>query len=78
MFAVFWVIFEYLRSFIFTGFPWNLAGYSLSYSLVLIQITSKISIYGLSFYIIYIFSGFSFYFINKTKEFKRHIFIVLI
>ena len=78
MFAVFWVIFEYLRSFIFTGFPWNLAGYSLSYSLVLIQITTKISIYGLSFYIIYIFSGFSFYFINKTKEFKRHIFIVLI
>jgi apolipoprotein N-acyltransferase len=74
-FALAWIIFEYIRSFIFTGFPWNLAGYSLSFSLTLVQIASKISLYGISFIIIYIFSGFAFYFIGKKQDFKIHIFL---
>jgi apolipoprotein N-acyltransferase len=78
VFAVTWIIFEYVRSFIFTGFPWNLAGYSLSFSLTLIQIASKISIYGISFIIIYIFSGFAFYFIGKKQDFKIHVFLSFI
>ncbi len=78
IFAIIWVLFEYLRSFIFTGFPWNLAGYSLSFSYIPIQIISKISIYGLSFCIIYIFSGFIFYFIAKKEDFIRHIIISIL
>jgi apolipoprotein N-acyltransferase len=78
IFAISWILFEYIRSFIFTGFPWNLAGYSLSFSYIPIQIISKIGIYGLSFCIIYIFSGFVFYFINKKNEFKQHIIISFI
>ena len=27
-FAMLWTVFEYLRGHVFTGFPWNLIGYS--------------------------------------------------
>ncbi len=54
VFCVVWVFFEWLRSWIFTGLPWNLLGYALSFSEILIQVTSIVSIYGLSFVVIYI------------------------
>jgi apolipoprotein N-acyltransferase len=46
--AVIWVFFEFLRSTLFTGFPWNLLGYSLLFSLPLSQAASVVGIYGLS------------------------------
>jgi len=46
--AVIWVFFEYLRSILFTGFPWNLLGYSFLFSLPLSQFASIVGIYGLS------------------------------
>ncbi len=51
-FASLWVIFEWIRSFIFTGFPWNLLGYSLSFCPKLIQIASIIGSYGVSLLVI--------------------------
>lgn len=48
IFAIFWVIFEWLRGHLFTGFPWNLAGYAWSFSAYFYQIASIIGIYGLS------------------------------
>jgi apolipoprotein N-acyltransferase len=47
-FPVFWVGFEYLRSFLFTGFPWELLGYSQYRRLHLIQISDIFGVYGLS------------------------------
>lgn len=51
--AVSWVVFEYVRGHIFTGFPWNLMGYAWSGgfpgSIAVLQITSAVGIYGLSF-----------------------------
>ncbi|SNZ08495.1 Apolipoprotein N-acyltransferase [Persephonella hydrogeniphila] len=45
-----WVFLEIIREFIpFTGFPWNLMGYTLSYINPVAQITSIGSIYSLSF-----------------------------
>ena len=52
-FASFFTISEVARSYLFTGFPWNLIGYSLSSSLEMLQITSIIGIFGLSFLVVF-------------------------
>ena len=46
-FAASWSIFEILRSFLFTGFPWNLISYSWSWSISFIQILSIVGPFGL-------------------------------
>ena len=51
-FSAFWVIFEWIRSFIFTGFPWNLLGSSLAFSDILIQPASVFGTYGLSLFVL--------------------------
>jgi len=43
-----WVTLEYIRSFIFSGFPWELLGYSQYNRLQLIQISDILGVYGLS------------------------------
>ena len=48
MVPVCWVALEYLRSFIFTGFPWELIGYSQYNRLQLIQISDIFGVYGIS------------------------------
>lgn len=53
-FAIFWTICEYLRGIIFTGFPWNLIGYT-SYDIpYFAQIADIFGIYGVSFILILI------------------------
>lgn len=47
-FSALWVIFEWIRSFIFTGFPWNLLGTTLAFSPQTMQLASVIGTYGLS------------------------------
>ncbi len=46
------VIFEWIRSWLFTGFPWNLLGTTLAFNLNLIQFSSVVGTYGLSFLMI--------------------------
>jgi len=48
MVPICWVALEYLRSFIFSGFPWELLGYSQFNRLQLIQISDIFGVYGLS------------------------------
>lgn len=47
-----WVILEYARGFIFTGFPWGYLGYTQYQSLNLIQIADFTGIYGVSFLVV--------------------------
>lgn len=47
-FTALWVIFEWIRSFILTGFPWNLLGSVLAFSPQTIQTTALFGTYGLS------------------------------
>jgi len=47
-FPLFWVGTEFLRSFLFTGFPWQLLGYSQYERLHLIQLSDIFGVYGLS------------------------------
>ena len=44
-----WVLLEYTRSNLFTGFGWNLLPYSQSYNLPIIQIAALVGAYGVSF-----------------------------
>ncbi len=47
-FPIAWVGAEYLRSFLFSGFPWELLGYSQYRRLHLIQISDILGVYGIS------------------------------
>ena len=50
--AAWWCILEWLRSWIFTGLPWNLAGSSQWRILPLIQVCEYTGIYGVSFAVV--------------------------
>jgi apolipoprotein N-acyltransferase len=49
---VFWVALEYLRSFMLTGFPWGIVGYSQFNRLHIIQISDMFGVYGVTFLIV--------------------------
>ena len=49
---VLWVSLEYVRSFLFTGLPWELIGYSQYGLLPIIQVADIFGVYGLSFLIL--------------------------
>jgi len=52
-----WVLTEYIRAHIFTGFPWALLGYSQSLNLPIIQIADITGVYGVSFIIVLVNFG---------------------
>lgn len=47
LFAVLWVVMEWLRTYLFTGFPWNLIGYAWTVSDVMMQAASVVGVYGI-------------------------------
>lgn len=49
-----WVLLEYARGFVFTGFPWALLGYSQCKNLAVIQIADITGAYGVSFLVVMI------------------------
>ncbi len=51
MIPILWVAGEYLRTFVFSGFPWELLGYSQFEHLYLIQMSDLFGVYGVSFLI---------------------------
>ena len=50
--AALWVGLEYVRSFLLTGFPWCLLGYSQFQRVEVIQIADLVGVYGVSFLIV--------------------------
>jgi apolipoprotein N-acyltransferase len=48
---VFWVSLEYMKTILFSGFPWGLIGYSQYRYLHLIQIADIFGVYGVSFFL---------------------------
>jgi apolipoprotein N-acyltransferase len=51
MIPLLWISLEFMRSFVFTGFPWELLGYSQFKRLYLIQASDMFGVYGVSFLI---------------------------
>ncbi|MDR1952625.1 MAG: apolipoprotein N-acyltransferase [Elusimicrobiota bacterium] len=65
-----WVLLEYVRTYLLTGLPWVLAGYSQYEFREIIQIAEWTGIYGVSFLIL--FCNFLFYFgLTKIKNRKN-------
>lgn len=52
MIPAIWVSLEYIRSFLFTGFPWELTAYSQYKSLHVIQVSDILGPYGVSFLLV--------------------------
>jgi apolipoprotein N-acyltransferase len=48
VFALVWLLLEYARSYFFSGFPWNLAGYAFSFTDSALQLASVFGAYGLT------------------------------
>lgn len=64
---------EYIRSFLFTGIPWELLGYSQFNRLYLIQMSDIFGVYGVSFLIVLtnaVISSVSLYLIGNIPERK--------
>ncbi|MDR0695618.1 MAG: apolipoprotein N-acyltransferase [Holosporales bacterium] len=53
-FPAIWVAMEYIRGFLFTGFPWNLVGYAVSDIPYLPQIADTVGAYGVSLVVVFI------------------------
>ena len=51
--ACWWCVLEWIRGWIFTGFPWNFTGVSQWRNIPLIQVCEYTGVYGVSFIIIY-------------------------
>lgn len=58
-FAALFVLGEWLRGHLFTGFPWNLIGYSFAWSESLLQPAAVMGAYGLSFLCVLVVSCFA-------------------
>ena len=64
-----WVSFEYLRSLLFSGFPWEILGYSQFLHPLIIQIADITGVFGISFLIVLVNSAIStLLFFNEKKS----------
>jgi apolipoprotein N-acyltransferase len=77
-FAIIWTIFEWLRSWLFTGLPWNLLGYCLSFSTELIQTSSIVGVLGISLIVCYISISPSYLLSKNFKLFNIHLFVSIL
>lgn len=68
LFCLLFVVFEWIRSFIFTGFPWNLLGTALSFNPRFIQGTAYVGTYGLSFVLLLFLVGVALLLIGMARR----------
>lgn len=78
IFCSLWVLAEWLRSWLFTGLPWNLLGYSFAFSNLLSQAASVVGVYGLSFIIIYAATSSYYIFTQQYRQLKIALLAALI
>lgn len=67
-FSAWLVLFEWLRSFFLTGFPWNPIGSSLGFSPITMQMASLVGVFGLSLIVLLITMSPALYLLTKNKK----------
>ena len=68
IFSVLFGIIEFIRSFIFTGFPWNLIAFSFSDNVYFIQIISVIGTYSFNLFCISLFTVPAIIYLKQSKK----------
>ena len=68
LFSILFGSIEFVRGFIFTGFPWNLIAFSFSNNIFFIQILSIIGTYSFNLICISIFTFPALFFLRKKKK----------
>jgi apolipoprotein N-acyltransferase len=71
-----WVVLEYIRSYLFTGFPWGLVAYSQYKNMKLMQIADITGAYGISFLVVMFNVGF-FAYISRMQRRVTYLMIPL-
>ena len=73
-----WVFLEWIRSWLFSGFPWNLLGISQAYSSPILPFASIFGVLGISFLIIFVNLSIAFVIesYSLSKKFNWQLFIL--
>jgi len=66
-----WVLLEYIRTYLITGFPWMLIGYSQFKFTEIIQIAEFTGVYGVSFLVVFCNLCFYFWISTKKEDLRR-------
>ncbi len=72
--APLWCSLEYLRGYLFSGFPWSLLGYTQYSSLPIIQISDITGVYGVSFLIILVNASLADIYLLKVRQKEKPLF----
>ncbi len=70
---VLWVLLEWVRGWMITGFPWNSLGYSQYKFRYLIQPADLLGVHGISFLVVLVNAGIYSLICNKTKGSQRYL-----
>ncbi|MFM7557515.1 MAG: apolipoprotein N-acyltransferase, partial [Alphaproteobacteria bacterium] len=70
-FAFFWFLCELIRSNLFSGFPWNLLGYSWFFSENMVQVASLIGVDALGFLMVLFILNWTLFFSKKSHKIDK-------
>ena len=76
--ATLWVLFEWLRGVLFTGFPWLTVGYSQVPSSPLASFSAVVGVYGVSLILVFSAALISLFFEKKLRTWRNVIFLSVI
>ncbi|NOZ26078.1 MAG: apolipoprotein N-acyltransferase [Nitrospirae bacterium] len=69
-----WSSLEYIRGYLFSGFPWSLLGYTQYSALPLIQISDITGVYGVSFLVILVNASLADLYLLKVRQREKPLF----
>lgn len=78
MLAACLTLFEYLRSFVATGFPWNSLAYAAYFNPVTMQTASLIGLYAMTAFVVLVAAFPLFVFVDRKRKAAKYPFMILL